>query len=519
MTENITNQYSNYFLDMFQYPEYLMGKLFANEPDIVNFNNGREAAELLYKHLMKNSNIGIHTDVDMDGVGSCYILRNWLLSQFTHLQLPYYINGLKIHGMTEDYIEKLNSQNLDLLIILDSSTNDINLLKNLNCDCLVIDHHEILITKEEMLGETASGRYVVVNSMASNDGYYSGCDTMSAGLTVYEFLRYFQYMYHLPDNLDSLKLYQWAVITLFTDYMNNDNLRNIYYIQKVKSDTNKEPGLAQMLESVSCYSYNLSKSDIGFTLGPLFNRAIRAGYSGLALSIALTNPKKAVDLQYFRSIQDEMTKDYADGAVVHDKYVTKCLTDKSYANYAGLIAMKLLDKYSKTAIVYSDLGNGYVGGSFRGFSEQVDYRKILYDKGYFAQGHKSAFGFKLPKDKVDEIMLDLVSNENTISRDYLTAGSCIIKGVHHIDDILDFQRNQYLWYLGNINSYMATNLNIIISTAELEYISVNNAHTCYTYEFNGIKLIAFEQITTPQAYIYIEYQDGLRMYVKNRYTK
>jgi hypothetical protein len=321
------------------------------------------------------------------------------------------------------------------------------------------------------------------------------------------------------DILSDLKLYQWAVITLYTDYMNNDNLRNIYYIQKSRSDVCKESGLAQMFESVNCTSMTLNKSDIGFTLSPLFNRAIRAGQSGEALVLALSQPKQVVELQKYREVQDAQTKDFDVGAIVADKYVTKDITNTStHPNYAGLVAMKLLDKYSCTAIVYREIGDGLVGGSFRGASEQVDYRRILKSMGYYAEGHKTAFGFKFPKDKIDEIMSMLVSYEkHGLTKDYITAGYVGIKGVHHIDNILDFQQHGYLWKLGLINSMMATNINIVVSTSELDYVSVNSKHTFYTYTFYGIELRAFEEIVTPQAYIYVEFQDTLRVYVKNKW--
>lgn len=519
--------YDDLFRDIFNYPDYLMGNFQAEEPAIVEFLNGYTAACILSKHIQSQSKIAIHTDVDMDGIGSCYVFKNWMKQVAPLCDVDCYINTLKVHGVEDIQINHFNTyssnnKNYDLVIILDSATNNVNYIKKLNCDCIVIDHHEISIDMNEMAGQTAGGNYVIVNSMASNGNVYIGNDFMSAGLTVYEFLRYYQYGMGMKNYLADLKLYQWAVITLFTDCINNDNLRNIYYIQKARADIQKEPGLAQMLESVDCFSMTLNKSDIGFTLGPLFNRAIRAGYSGVALQLALTQPKKVKDLLYFKEVQDAQVKDFEIGAIIHEnpsKYVTKDITNTGTSpNYAGLVAMKLLDKYSATSIVYRDIGDGLVGGSFRGATDVVDYRKIIVDMGYYAQGHKSAFGFKFPKDKIDEIMSTLVSYEkNGLVKDYLTAGYINPRGTHHIDDIIDFQRNGGFWKLGTINSMMATNINIVISSSELDYVSVNAKHTFFTYSFNGIELRAFEEIVTSQAYIYVEFQDNLRIYVKNKW--
>lgn len=513
--------YGGLFKDIFNYPEYLMGERQAEEPAIVEFLNGYTAACILSKHMRSNSKIAIHTDVDMDGIGSCYVFRNWMRQVAPFCNVDCWINQEKVHGVADSQINFLNSNKYELVVILDSATNDINYIRNLNCDCIVIDHHEISINKEDMVGTTVGGNYVIVNSMADNlDKNYIGNDMMSAGLTVYEFLRYFQYGMGLYDYLSELKLYQWAVITLFTDCINNDNLRNIYYIQKSRAERDKEPGLAQILASVDCRSNTLNKSDIGFTLAPLFNRAIRAGYGGYALELALTQPTRAKELQYFRQIQEQQVSNFEEGANYNKShnYVTKDITNTNVSpSYAGLVAMKLCDRFSATSIVYRDIGDGYVGGSFRGAYQEVDYRKHILDMGYYAAGHKSAFGFKFPKDKVDEIMSTLVSFEKKgMVKEYLTAGDVVPRGIHHIENLKDFQSQSYLWRLGNVNSIMATNINILVSKLELEYRSVNSKHTYFTYDFHGVELRAFEEITSSQAYIYVEYQDTLRLYVKNK---
>ena len=46
---------------------------------------------------------------------------------------------------------------------------------------------------------------------------YKSDDRMSCGLVVYELLRIYQYIYHLGDVLENLRLYQWSGVTLFTD--------------------------------------------------------------------------------------------------------------------------------------------------------------------------------------------------------------------------------------------------------------------------------------------------------------
>ena len=537
MPENFNNLYR----DLYENVDLLIGERKPEEPDVVEFFNGWPAAQILFTHIIAGSRIAIHTDVDMDGVGSCYILRNWLLSCRNDLIIDCWINKRKQHGID---VGKSNSFNnlpkeykYDLIIILDSSTNELEALKLLNCDVLVIDHHEVNVALEELSGET-QGRtrrrnpfdknssddekpchYVVVNSLVDNLPNFKASDTMSAGLATYEFLRYFQTKFQLPDLLGELKLYQWAVITLYTDKMNNDCPRNIYYIQKARQMMDKEPGLSQMYDSLNCKSRFLSKSDINFTLAPTFNTAIRAGYSKEAIDLALREPNKVGELRNYREIQQEALKDFDSNIDLHDDYVSKDITGEGKENYAGLIAMKLLSKYNRTAIVYTKSEDGLTAsGSFRGLLDAMDYRLILENSGYYAQGHKTAFGFKFPVNEIEHIMHGLCTLEGQLKNvDYLTAGSLTEHGKHHIYDIKEFQSTGNLWKLGILNSILSSDINIVISTKDITLKAVNAKGNYFTYDFNGVTVNSFEEITTPKAEMYVEHQDNLRIYLRNKY--
>jgi len=536
MPENFNSLYR----DLYQNVDLLIGEKTPEEPAVAEFYNSKAAAMMLFTHIIAGSRIAIHTDVDMDGVGSCYILKNWLLACRNDLSVDCWINKKKQHGIDLGKSESFNhlEKKYDLIIILDSSTNELEAIKDLDCDVLVIDHHEVNIDLKELTGFTKGVntrldpfdktstnaekpcKYVIINSLVDNLPNFKASDTMSAGLATYEFLRYFQTVFNLPNLLEEKKLYQWAVITLFTDKMNNDNPRNIYYVQKARQMIDKEPGLAQMYNSLNCKSSFLSKSDINFSLAPTFNTAIRAGFSKEALDMALREPNNVGVLKVYKEIQQEVLLDFDNNINLQPLYVTKDITGEGKENYSGLIAQKLLSKYNRTAIVYTRCvdDKNMVAGSFRGLLENMDYRQLLENWGYYAQGHKTAFGFRFPVDEVDAIMQRLCTVERQLNtQDYLTAGTISEHGKHHIYNIKEFQETGNLWKLGILNSIMSSDINIVLSKDDIKLKSVNDKGTYFTYDFNGVIVNSFEAITTEKAYMYVEHQDRLRIYLRNKY--
>ena len=77
----------------------------------------------------------------------------------------------------------------------------------------------------------------------------------------------------------------------------------------------------------------------------------------------------AQDCKAIKSKQDRDVKSAVPKLEKQIKEVNKCLIldgNKLNANYRGLIAGKLSDKYGVPVLMYSDIDGEYVRGSFRG---------------------------------------------------------------------------------------------------------------------------------------------------------
>lgn len=122
--------------------DVVIGLKEATKPDVINFKNSLLALDLIDKHIKAKSKISLHADVDMDGIGAAYIVQSFLNELGCVGRIRACINKEKEHGLSNKHINYINDRvKCDLFIIVDSSSNDIDIIKRFNCDVLVIDHH------------------------------------------------------------------------------------------------------------------------------------------------------------------------------------------------------------------------------------------------------------------------------------------------------------------------------------------------------------------------------------------
>lgn len=491
----------------------------APKPGLVIFRNAKSAAKLLMKHIQNKSIIKIHADVDMDGIAATFIMNSFLTDCGMGAYIQPCINKEKVHGVGGKHIEFINKSQASLVIIVDSSTNDTDIIKQFNCDVIVLDHHEVL--HNELQGQTANGEYLIVTNMVNNpDDNFKADENMSGAMVVYEFLRLFEKAFCKYSIVEQRQLYQWVGISLFSDAIHTSGNRCMWYMHSTVNAINLEPTLRVLVKTVSKYDCILDKSFINYTLVPLFNKAIRAGESAKALSVALKHPDKASILQQYADIQNNL-KEHALENVKEEYGISyRDLTNEGiHVNYAGFLAQEILNKTNNSAFTYINSNDtDILDGHFRGKKKHLDYRSLIESTGLFAQGHKTAFGCRIPRERLSEILKLISENEaNYKEPTYLTLGNIRpdIKGIHHIDDFNQFKQAGLLWQLGMLNSYLSSDESInIVATIENAELKEQRGKM-WLYDVHGFECKAFEEITTPFINIYFEYSRQLNGYVRN----
>lgn len=509
--------YENLIRDRVADFDVVIGLSEANKPAKINFKNTELALDMLKKHINIGSTIRIHADVDMDGIGSAYVVQEFLNELGCVGKVKACINKEKEHGLGKKHIGYVNERaKCGLFIIVDSSSNDIDTIKEFNCDTLVIDHHAV--GHKEFIGKTRGGSYVIVNNMIDNEeGGYTVDSDMSGALVAYELLRHYEEKYCDNSILEGKMLYQWVGVTLVSDAIKTGNIRNQWYMHKTVNNMDVEPSLSRMIHKLTKFDAFLTKSFIGFTLAPLFNKAIRAGASQHALSIALGFPDRVLELKQYEKIQQDIVDRALNNVEEKNKLCFRNLSDDGiHRNYSGLIATKVLEEYKKSTIAYENKGS-YISGSFRGLYSNINYQNEIEKLGVFAQGHEGAFGIKIPLNRIQEVgdkIADLEKDNHY--RPYLTM--CGIKeeykGVHHVDDFDSFRKDGWLWKIGMANSTLSNSEQILITVSK-DNLDLERKEDKYTvYKFFTLECMAFEELNTPFVNIYLEYGKDLRAFVR-----
>lgn len=505
-----------FLIDRYKNLDMLLGDNDDYEPEIINFINCEKAARILDKYLYNKDRVIIHADVDFDGIGSAYEVAQYFKLRGKPGELiKLCINKEKDHGIDAKAVKYFNkfTENA-LVIVVDSSSNNIEHIKNINHDVLIIDHHDLSVDRKDLTGKTLNGEYCIVSNMIDSD------PDMSCGMVIYELLRYYQNIRGLDGEIERNRLYQWAVCTLFTDVINTDTKRNLYYVNKAFTDSILERNLNIMLRQLT-RNGTLNKSSIGFQLAPCFNRAIRAGKSSMALDIAVNNPEHLKDLLIYKQLQRDLLDGIEEKAKEFIRYTYIDMTDMLNISkaYSGIVATKLVDRYKKTSIAYKVVEGNIAKGSFRGLYADIDYRNIMERLGIKAEGHPTAFGFQIPLERLNEVMEKVTDIEAHLDCvEYLMSPIAEGKCKHRIQDMDTFRQQGNIWKIGVINSKISGgsgNLNLICSLKEVQLVEEFEKYK--TYSVDGLKCIAFEEICSPLVEIYAEYGDELKLYLRNKW--
>lgn len=529
-------------LSRWKIPE-IIGVKATERPSLIYFNNELDALRLLDKHIGLKSNIAIHFDVDFDGIASGYIMHKELNRRGLAKQLKI-INKDKEHGIKEKHVEYINNnRSCELLIIVDSSSKDIETIKEFKCDVLVIDHHDT--DGMESYGVCNDGEhvFVVVNSTIEASDFEkskyeidklkietlkrlekcAGTQKMSCGLVVYEIVRLWYTLYNDLDHLESERIYQWAAASLFTDDIDLIDERNQWYIQRMESDKTIDVTLMKIGEAVSKYGITLDKSFIQFKLAPLINKAIRANAGGEVIDKIINNTSTIgelvkYDVEQKRAIEIATKNLKADSK----EYVMLNITGSGISKtYNGVIAARICGDNDKNTVVYECI-NGIYKGSFRGRIKEFNYREECFiDCVLKADGHPNAFGFEAASEEdIAKAMNRCIKSEPIGQHvNHLVSLGNVeddMRGLYHIETLDELRMSRLLLMLayGNANVSSSDEIQILASVKDLVMVEGHDKY--YKYKLMGdLDIVSFETLHGTHFSIYAEYGTEIRLYGRN----
>jgi single-stranded-DNA-specific exonuclease len=504
-------------------------KRYLNLDDTVLYNydlldNIFEAIQCILKHIEKNSNIHIIVDPDVDGYTSATLVYKYLKLLDKNLNISYSLHTGKQHGISDDIVIP---ENINLLIIPDASTNDIEQCKNLRekgLDIIVLDHH---------ISDEINPYAIVVNNQMCE---YPNKALSGVGI-VYKFLQ----------ALDEETWNEYA--DNFLDLVALGNIADVMDIREFETRRLINKGLSiinnQFIKAlVEKQSYSMGNTitvtNIQFYIVPLINALVRTGDADekeLMFKAFLEQDeyykykprRKSKDdpelEEVDESIYDRVARFCANAKGRQNKYKDKSLeqiseyieskeidknkiivanvTDLLTENLTGVVAIKVAEKYNKPCLLLrrvKDNENLYGGSGRNNRNSPIKNLKSFLDETKlfeFVSGHEGAFGINIKRDNINT----LVYKVNELLKDVDFSFFYDVDFIIDIDDLnISFIRElnnlKYIYGQG-ISEPLIAIQNIEINKKDIKIQGKNN--DSYKFFYNDeIAFIKFKALEDDQ---------------------
>lgn len=365
--------------------------------DAKSYPNMEKAANLLCKAIINERKIGLLVDVDCDGMCSATIIRTFL-NTYYDIDPVIYIRQGKAHGLrasaSEDIVEQIKADGIQLMIIPDAGTNDspeCHDLKTHGCDTLILDHHKVEVDNPDA---------VIVNHHLGN-----GLNTALSGTGVTaKFIQYYCEYYHI----DAPYMNDLVAMSIFSDSCSLLPLENRCYadvgMHRVENDMIKA-----MLPLANRYGVN--PTGYSWAMIPLINAICRqekidnkrklfnamSGHGDIDEAIKMCKSAHRLQADEVKQIMEEIepTLDLSHKVAVG-------YAKPQDANLIGLVANKFMSKYHKPIILLRPMNTTTWSGSFR---SPVPLNEIINNSGYGkALGHDFAGGVYVKKADLSKLI-------------------------------------------------------------------------------------------------------------------
>lgn len=392
--------------------------------------NLERTVKLIMEHVEEGHHIVISGDPDADGVNSLAIMYNRLkdFKETYDVGLDYIYAqrdmGHGIHGqltinprwhndedsqafidLVENNIEKV--EKADLLIILDSSSNDIAGLEkckemNPELDIIILDHHEF----DNLETEKAVCKLATVVNVQHSKDESPNKDLSGAGV-VYKVCKGIDD--YVDDEGYSNQFLDLVAVGLVGDMMDVMNMENRYLIMQGLMNVNNV-GLTRILKGANINTWKYNTKDIGFTIAPLINSSARMNQIELAIEILLVETDaeaKPLRLKMHKlnekrkANQKEIFDKYKDDIDLSQKIII-IVDEESNKGFNGLVAQNLSQQFHRPCFVVRDY-NGMCMGSGRSYGN-FNTKQFLSELDWVeASGHNQSHGLNFPTDKLEDL--------------------------------------------------------------------------------------------------------------------
>ncbi len=374
------------------------------------FGDMSKVVERIEKAMQNNERIMIFGDYDVDGITSTAILFSILnrLKANVSYRLPHRVNDG--YGLSQKFIDEFRDKDVQLVITVDcgiSCFQEVEKANEYGMEVIITDHHNI--------PEKIPNAYAILHP--KHDPNYPFKELTGAGVALK--LAHALIKHFFPQEEEELvaPLIDLASLGTVAD-LGPLTGENRYLVKRGLQSLNntKWLGIKKILQAANFPSNNeITATTIGFLIAPRINAAGRIGDPYLALHLLLqqeANEKlhqlgdKLEALNKERQLMTEESIKEAEEFLLDQKEIPYIIVTENpnwHVGVLGLIASKLVEKYSRPAIVMQDLGDVLVASArspefFNVIEAISEFGDCL--KGF--GGHAQAAGFSLKKENLED---------------------------------------------------------------------------------------------------------------------
>lgn len=365
-------------------------------------------------------------DIDIDGMLSAKVIKD-CLSQILYFEVDIYEHSYMCHGINQAITMDTLSKKYTHVIIVDSSTNEIEWLRKLSSNDVkvcVIDHHISNYKYEDY-----PKNVLILNNQMQGDKIPYKC--VSCGLLCTVYCNYLLSVFNIvmPDDY-----WVYGVLTLYSDCMNLKDKFNVMVISHVFNNMRLNSVLKEVADKKTT---NITRDLITHSINPKLNACLRLEMYHVIYSLLFTRLTQQELKELCKTINTinkdlkEYLSDLEPRLPISRYGEIMCINMSDeyksvYINLKGQLANKVASRYGLLSIGYY-ISNGMVYGSVR---DPLNRNCLMLFKEFCqADGHSSAFGFTVQESKFNHL-LDYV-NEGLIDLECDSDKPIVFNGIEH----------------------------------------------------------------------------------------
>ena len=400
------------------------------------FEQMEEVVDRILQARNNKEKVIIYGDYDVDGIsGTAYLV---IILRKLGMNVDYYIPN-RAHegvGINKNFLKYLIKRNTRLIITVDTSistSEEILMLKSNNIDIIITDHHRPVNNIAEFNLLTVNPK---ISKKYPNKNLSGSGVAFKLATAIYEKLGMSKKI--IFEYIDIVMIGTVADVVPMIDENRYIIKKGLYNLRKTKVK-----GLKYIINYVKINPKNMTASDIGFYIAPIFNALGRIDNSKMVVEFFIQEDyydifsiieemKKAnkirryLELEIYSEIEDKIQK------LKNPKYIFM-KSRKWHSGVIGVVCSRISIKYNIPVILIS-LKNGYGKASCRSI-EGLNIFEMLKEISHKFErfgGHDLAAGFLVSEKYLNDI-------EKYLKNRLLYANKLNVEKILYIDSKLSIE--------------------------------------------------------------------------------